>query len=546
MTTPDAAPDAARRPITAPGTRAVAGLARTMVARGGGIVLVVAAGMSALVVATYDDVIGSAPGGAAALAALAGNPAIRTLFGEPVALDDPGGFTVWRTGTVLAVLVALWAALTATRMLRGEEDTGRWDLLLSGRVSVGAVVATHLGVLLVAVTAIGGAVSLALLGTGTAAGGALVHGVSLTLLGAVSAGIGGVTAQLLPERGAAAGAAVMTLVAGLLARMVADGVTALNWLHWLSPFGLAALARPYDTDRAVPLLVLAVAAVTLLATTVALSRHRDLRGAPLSSTATRRPRTRLLGSPAAFALRRLQRPLAGWAGGITAFFLLIGLIATSMTTFLADNPLFADMAARAGFAELGSVAGYAATLFALLPVALSGFVAGRIAGLARAESARRLDLLLAAPLSRRRLLAAEVAVTVLGAAVLTVVAALAVSVGTTAAGTPLSPGAALAGAANTLPITALGLGAATLALGRTPEAVLPAGMVPAAGGFVLNVVADSVGAPAWVGSLSPFAHLSPVPVTIPDWTATTIMVAIAVALCVAGTMSYTGRDVRSG
>ena len=34
------------------------------------------------------------------------NPAIRILFGRPVALDDPGGFTVWRTGTPLAVLVA--------------------------------------------------------------------------------------------------------------------------------------------------------------------------------------------------------------------------------------------------------------------------------------------------------------------------------------------------------------------------------------------------------------------------------------------------------
>ena len=55
------------------------------------------------------------------------NPAIRTLFGEPVALDDPGGFTVWRTGTVLAVLLGAWALLATTRITRGEEDAGRWD-----------------------------------------------------------------------------------------------------------------------------------------------------------------------------------------------------------------------------------------------------------------------------------------------------------------------------------------------------------------------------------------------------------------------------------
>ncbi|MGW4330042.1 hypothetical protein ACWEKR_29635 [Nocardia sp. NPDC004573] len=34
-----------------------------------------------------------------ALRALAENSAVRILFGAPLALDDPGGFTVWRTGT---------------------------------------------------------------------------------------------------------------------------------------------------------------------------------------------------------------------------------------------------------------------------------------------------------------------------------------------------------------------------------------------------------------------------------------------------------------
>ena len=88
--------------------------------------------MSALVVATFR----SAALDPAALGALARNPAIRTLFGEPVALADPGGFTVWRTGTVLAVLIGVWAMLAATRITRGEEDAGRWSMLLSGRCDV--------------------------------------------------------------------------------------------------------------------------------------------------------------------------------------------------------------------------------------------------------------------------------------------------------------------------------------------------------------------------------------------------------------------------
>ncbi|MDN5929619.1 MAG: polyketide antibiotic transporter [Pseudonocardia sp.] len=543
MTALDRAADVTRPPITAFPARAVAGLAARLVARGAGVVLVVAAGMSALVVVTYDGVIGSAPGGAASLTALAANPAVRTLFGEPVALDDPGGFTVWRTGTVLAVLVAVWAALATTRILRGEEDAGRWDLLLAGRVPIPTVVAGHLAVVVVAVAAVGAAVTLALLVTGTEPGGAVVHGTSLAMVGAVATGIGGVAAQVLPDRAAAAGAAVGVLVAGLLARMLADGVAALEWLGWLTPFGLAALTRPYDADRGLPLLVMAGAAVGLLVAAVALAGRRDLHGAPLGAGRPRAPRTRLLGSLPAFALRRLLRPLAGWTLGIGAFFLLIGLISESMTTFLTDNPLFATLAARAGFAELGSVAGYAATLFSLLAVPLGGFVAARIAALARAESARHLDLLLAAPVTRRHLLGAEIATTAAGAVLLTATAGIAVWVGATVVGASLELGAALAGALNTLPITALGLGAAAAALGRAPSLVVAVGMLPTAGGFVLDVVAASVGAPAWVGSLSPFDHLAAVPVVPPSWPATTTMLAIAAVLVGVGTWSYPRRDL---
>ncbi len=59
---------------------------------------------------------------------------------QPVALDDPGGFTVWRTGLPVLVLSSVWVLLTASRITRGEEDAGRVDLLLAGRLRVVDVV----------------------------------------------------------------------------------------------------------------------------------------------------------------------------------------------------------------------------------------------------------------------------------------------------------------------------------------------------------------------------------------------------------------------
>ena len=524
---------------TNPG-RVLTVLAARQVRRGAVIVTALCAGMSALVVSMYH----SQALDPAALEALARNPAIRTLFGEPVALDDPGGFTVWRTGVILAVLLAVWSSLAATRITRGEEDAGRWHLLLSGRTTLPDAVRGHLGVLAVVPLVAGTATAVAMTAAGAGVSGSMLHGAGLAGVGFFFVAVGGLTAQLFGSRSAANGATAAIVVVGLLARMVGDGVPELAWLRWTSPFGLVALTRPFATDRGLPLSVLALAGVLLLAVTARLAARRDVGGAIIAGPGGRPARTVLLGSAAAFAVRRTLRPLAGWAAGIAAYFLLIGLVARSMTDFLTANPQFTQMAAQAGF-TLGSVEGYAATLFALLAIPVGVFVASRLAALAADEASRRLTLLLAAPVTRTRLLATEAAVATGAALVLVTVAGLAVWAGTATVGAGLGLGDALTGAVNVMPIVLLCLGAAVLALGRLPRFVGGIGAVPAAGGFLWLVIADSVQAPTWIGAVSPFAHLAAVPATTPNWLAAVVMTALGAAGVTVGTVGYRRRDLHA-
>jgi ABC-2 type transport system permease protein len=496
--------------------------------------------MSALVVSMYH----SQALDPTALQALARNLAIRTLFGEPVALDDAGGFTVWRTGTFLAVLLAVWSLLAATRITRGEEDSGRWNLLLSGRTTLPDAVRGHLGVLAVVPLLVGAATAAAMIAAGAGVTGSLLHGTGLTAAGFFFVAVGGLTAQLFGNRSAANGAAAAVVVLGLLVRMVGDGVTALGWLRWTSPFGLAALTRPFDSDRWLPLSVLVSAGVLLLVLTARLAARRDVGGAIIAGPGGRPPRTALLGSVAGFAVRRTVRPFAGWAAGVAAYFLLIGLVARSMTDFLTANPQFAQAAAQAGF-TLGSVEGYAATLFALLAIPVAVFVASHFTALAADETSRRLTLLLAAPVTRTRLLAAEAAVATGAALALVLVAGLAVWAGTATVGAGLSLGDALAGAVNVMPVVLLCLGAAVLALGWVPRAVGGIGSLPATGGFLWLVIADSIQAPGWVGSLSPFAHLAAVPATGPHWIPAAVMTALGALGVAAGIVGYRHRDLHA-
>ena len=65
-------------------------------------------------------------------AAFGSNRATAALFGPAPHVETVAGFTVFKSIMTLMILGALWGLLTSTRLLRGEEDAGRWDVMLSG------------------------------------------------------------------------------------------------------------------------------------------------------------------------------------------------------------------------------------------------------------------------------------------------------------------------------------------------------------------------------------------------------------------------------
>jgi ABC-2 type transport system permease protein len=231
--------------------------------------------MSAFVAAQYQTTFKGTLDGPA-MKALAENPAVRILLGPPLALDDPGGFTVWRTGMPLLVLASVWSMLAATRITRGEEDAGRWELLLGGRLRMVDLVVRSLAALAGSATLISGAVAAGLLATGTDPTGAVVHAAGILGLTVTFAAAGLLAAQMMPGRPAATGLTVVLLGVGLLLRMLADGVPQLAWTAWATPFGLTARTAPFAENRVAPLLVLATFPIVLSGAAIATARRRDL------------------------------------------------------------------------------------------------------------------------------------------------------------------------------------------------------------------------------------------------------------------------------
>ncbi len=66
---------------------------------------------------------------------IGGNGALRALFGSGRDLETVAGWTAWRSLGIVTIVGSIWALLAATRWLRGEEDSGRWELLVAGRTT---------------------------------------------------------------------------------------------------------------------------------------------------------------------------------------------------------------------------------------------------------------------------------------------------------------------------------------------------------------------------------------------------------------------------
>jgi ABC-2 type transport system permease protein len=521
--------------------RAVSRLAVRQLRSGAVVVAVICGGMSALVALQYQpigDLLDQS-----GLRVLAENPAIRILSGPPVALDNPGGFTVWRTGTPVSVLASVWIMLAATRITRGEEDSRRWDLLLAGRLRMADVVVRCLAALVGSATLIGVAVAAGLLAARTEPTGAVIYAVGITCVALTFATTALLAAQVMPRRSSATGLAVAALGVGLMLRIIADASHQLAWSAWATPFGLTARSAPYAENRIVPLIVLGAFPIVLAGAALFAARHRDLGDGVVALPDSRPPRTRLLQSIGGFALRRTARTTLGWATGIAAYFLLVGVLLPSILELFQTNPRFAELAAPAGMGGHELVNVGAAVLFGVLAVPTGLYAAMRLAAMVADEKAGRWTLLFAQPISRVRLVSTEIIVTVGGVVALHCSAAVAVWSGAKITGAPLQLSDSLAGALNSLPVALLAAGAAAVGVGWLPSAAAAIGALPVVGGFLVNVIMKTTNAPGWVVNLSPWTHLAAVPDAPPNWAPTTIFLLIGTILTALGVYGYVQRDL---
>ena len=380
------------------------------------------------------------------LLALTRNPALR-VFAEPVDVLTPGGYATWRLSMVLP-LVAIWALLIVSRTVRGEEEHGGLDTLLSvprsrlriAMEKLAAVAASLLLIgLLMSVLAFAGAMAI---GLHLAVGRALLFGLNTSLFALVFGALALFVSQFTSEARTAAGITGILLGLSFVLTSASRVVPGGEWLGPLSPLHFFELNKPLVAGSEVhagPMIVMAGIAGVLMALGVVLFTRRDI-GAPVALPSL--PRLPLSER------RRHELPLRAWSlksvvarnvstaarsalwwgvavGSYTMMFTaLLRQLQRNLDDLVADlarsNPLYGTLIAS--FTRGGNVTVNMALLnlvFTQLVVMVAAFAITTANRWTSDEESGRLELVLAQPEPRRRVMLAHFAATTLALTIVT-------------------------------------------------------------------------------------------------------------------------------
>ena len=472
---------------------------------------------------------------------------MSALFGPAPQLQTVSGFTVFKISMTLMVLGAVWGLLASTRLLRGEEDAGRWDLLLCGQATQrGATAQAMLGlgsglVALWAVAATVAVLSGLVPTVGVSPGASLYFAAAMVATAAMFLAVGAVTSQLAGSRRQAAtfAAAVLGVAYGL--RLVADAGVGLHGLAWASPLGWVEELQPLTSPNPLALVPIVAFTGTAATVTLQLAGGRDAGAGLVPGRDRGAARLRLLYGPSGLAVRLTRATVIGWWAAIGASAFLYGLIAKSAGTTISGS-------VKQVLSKLGAAGSGADALLGvcfLVEAVLIGFVAaGQLTAARAEESEGRLDHVVARPVSRGRWLGGRMALTLV---VLVLSGLLAGGLAWTGAATQHTGSSLptlLGAGANLVPPAVAILGIGVLTFGVRPRATSIV-VYAALGWSVLVVVVGGFGTVShWVLDTSVFHQMASAPGVPPNWEANGIMVAAGLVAGVGGVAAFRRRDLQ--
>ncbi|MCU1687359.1 MAG: transporter permease [Amycolatopsis sp.] len=375
----------------------------------------------AATVSTYNSIYATAASRASLTAGLGASPSVRLIYGPAFDLSTAGGYTAWKYGTFLPVLLALACIFAVVRHTRAEEDSGRLELLASAVVGRFAPLTAAVSVAGAAALASGLIAAVGLVVTGLPVTGSVAFGLGLALVGWVFTGVAAAAAQLVTYARTANGISSAILGVVFLLRAAGDSSKDVSWLSWLSPIGWNTQLRAYAGERWWILGLLLTASAAMAGVAYFLLPRRDLgmglwaaRPGPTSASAR-------LKSPFALAWRLQRGALIGWLIGFAVMGGVLGSLVNGIDGVIGDSEQARQIFERMG-GSTAVVQAYIASLGAIFGVVIALYAVQATLRMRSEETGMRVEPLLATSVGRLRWAAGHLVFALLGSVLVLVVA----------------------------------------------------------------------------------------------------------------------------
>lgn len=395
---------------------------------------------------------------------------------------------------------ALMSILLVVRHTRGEEQSGRAELVRTAVIGRHAPLTAALLLAAITNTVLAGLLSLGALGIGFGGGDAVLYGSSIAATGLVFAGITATTVQLAASGRIAGGMAGVLLAVASIGRGAAAAQGDDHPALWLSPMSWANLTKPITDPTWGPVLLSVTTAAAFASLGYALSVRRDVGRGLLAPRRGRVEASRWLSSPFALALRTQRRTILWWAVAMGMLGLVWGSLVGAIGSVDGGEAMFGDDLEQGYISLLGVTQALLVGVFALTSMA-------RVTA---EETSGRLEAALGTATSRISWLGSWVLVTALGTAALLLLSGWGLGVAATAAtGDPSLLGGAVGGVVGRFPELLALIGISTMLYALRP-AWQGLAWVVFGYGVIIRFFGSSL--PEAVQKLSIFQHIPRMPV----------------------------------
>ncbi|MDR0436115.1 MAG: polyketide antibiotic transporter [Propionibacteriaceae bacterium] len=447
--------------------------------------------------------------------------------------------------------LAIGLLLLVTRATRGDEESGRFELI--GAASVGRLAALTSGLVTALLLAVlnGALLSAVGVAVGLDAASSLAWAWGIAGCGFLFAALGALVAQLTSLERSANMAALVAVGIAFMLRAIGDMQQQHgSWLSWLSPLAWTQQLRAYVELRLWPLSLYLVVSAVLVTVAFALAARRDLGAGLLPDRLGRVTAPRSLASPMALALRLLRTNVLVWLITTLALGAACGPLMAQLGEYVRENAEVYEKIFGLPTDAADQLLAHSFMAYLLLFFTVFGAVVGVTATgrLRAAEIQGTMEAQLARPVSRYRLLGAWCTVGLAVPVLLLTLGAFTMGVLTPEgywgdSSSALTFGLHLAGQSLVyLPAAAIVTGVAVALFGWAPKLI---GVAWGSLGYVVlcGMFGQLLALPDWAIKVSGVGATPLLPSQPMQWPPVLIMSVIAAALIVLGFIGFRRRDV---